>query len=63
MVAALLAALKAIPRIVDAFERLADVGVAYVAQQRKEAKDEKVDSLIDDIIARHPKRGVPDDQA
>jgi len=63
MVAALLAALKAIPRLVDAFERLADVGVAYVTQQRKVAKDEKVDALIDDIIARRPKRGMPDDKA
>ena len=63
MVAALLAALKAIPRLVEAFERLADVGVAYVTQQRKVAKDEKVDALIDDIIARRPKRGMPDDKA
>ena len=63
MVSALLAALKAIPRLVDAFERLTDVGVAYVTQQRKVAKDEKVDALIDDIIARRPKRGMPDDKA
>jgi hypothetical protein len=48
MFTSLLAALKAIPRIVDALERLADIGTAIAAQNRKGKKDE----MVDDLIAR-----------
>jgi hypothetical protein len=44
----LLAALKAVPKILDALERLVDVGTAIAAQNRKEGKDE----MVDDLIAR-----------
>ena len=47
MIVELLAAIKAVPRIVDALERLGDVGTAMVAQRRKDEKDE----LVEDIIA------------
>ena len=46
MLTSLLAALKAIPRLVDALERLADVGTAMAAQHRKDEKDKFVDDLI-----------------
>lgn len=49
----LLAAAKAIPRIVDALERLGDLGTAIAAQQRKDEKD-KV--LIDLIAAARERR-------
>jgi hypothetical protein len=49
----LLAAAKAIPRIVDALERLGDLGTAVAAQQRKDEKD-KV--LIDLIAAARERR-------
>lgn len=49
----LLAAAKAIPRIVDALERLGDLGTAIAAQQRKDEKD-KV--LVDLIAAARERR-------
>ena len=49
----LLAAAKAIPRIVDALERLGDLGTALAAQQRKDEKD-KV--LVDLIAAARERR-------
>ena len=42
----LLAAAKAIPRIVDALERLGDLGTAIAAQQRKDEKDKMLIDLI-----------------
>ncbi len=48
MLTSLLAALKAVPKILDALERLVDVGTAIAAQNRKEGKDE----MVDDLIAR-----------
>ena len=42
----LLAAAKAIPRIVDALERLGDLGTAIAAQQRKDEKDKVLIDLI-----------------
>lgn len=48
MFSTLLAALKAVPLIVDALNRLADVGTAIAAQNRKDEKDE----MVDDLIAR-----------
>lgn len=42
----LLAAAKAIPRIVDALERLGDLGTALAAQQRKDEKDKMLIDLI-----------------
>tara|TARA_R100000808_G_C2152469_1_gene161937 strand:- start:5004 stop:5234 length:231 start_codon:yes stop_codon:yes gene_type:complete len=56
MIPTLLAALKALPRICDVLERLADVGTAYVAQQRKEEKDELVDDLVARAVAARDKR-------
>ena len=56
MITEFLVALKAIPRIVDALERLGDVGTAMVAQQRKDEKDKAVNDLIADAIARRKQR-------
>ena len=56
MFSSLLAALKALPRIVDALERLADVGTALVAQGRKDKKDAMVDDLIARAIANRVSR-------
>jgi len=56
MIMEFLAAMRAIPRIVDALERLGDVGTAMAAQQRKDNKDEKVDDLIDAARARRERR-------
>ena len=46
MITELLAALKAIPRILDAIERLGDCITAQIAQQREDEKNTKVDDLI-----------------
>jgi hypothetical protein len=46
MIGELLAALKAVPRIVDALEQLGDVATAQMAQKRKDDKDKTVDDLI-----------------
>tara|TARA_B100001105_G_C22313522_1_gene409199 strand:+ start:602 stop:823 length:222 start_codon:yes stop_codon:yes gene_type:complete len=46
MIGELLAALKAVPRIVDALEQLGDCVSAQMAQKRKDDKDETVDDLI-----------------
>ena len=46
MIGELLAALKAVPRIVDALEQLGDVATAQMAQKRKDEKDKTVDDLI-----------------
>jgi hypothetical protein len=54
----LLAALKAVPKILDALERLVDVGTAIAAQNRKEGKDE----VVDDLIARAISRRMPKDK-
>jgi hypothetical protein len=54
----LLAALKAVPKILDALERLVDVGTAIAAQNRKEGKDE----MVDDLIARAISRRVSEDE-
>ena len=58
MLTSLLAALKAVPKILDALERLVDVGTAIAAQNRKEGKDE----VVDDLIARAISRRVPTDK-
>lgn len=47
MIAELLAAARALPRIVDALERLGDVATAAVVQRRKDEKVAVVDELID----------------
>ena len=59
MLTSLLAALKAGPKILDALERLVDVGTAIAAQNRKEGKDE----VVDDLIARAISRRVSEDKA
>ena len=59
MLTSLLAALKAVPKILDALERLVDVGTAIAAQNRKEGKDE----VVDDLIARAISRRVSEDKA
>jgi hypothetical protein len=56
MITELLAALKAIPRLVDAIERLGEVGTNMVAQKRKDEKDEAVNDIIANAIARHKQR-------
>ena len=59
MLTSLLAALNAVPKILDALERLVDVGTAIAAQNRKEGKDE----MVDDLIARAISRRVSKDKA
>ena len=56
MIGEFLAAMRAIPRIVDVLERLGDVGTAMAAQQRKDNKDEEVDALIAAARARREQR-------
>lgn len=56
MITEFVAAMKAIPRIVDALEGLMDVGTAMAAQQRKDNKDEEVDALIAAARARREQR-------
>jgi len=56
MITEFLAAMRAMPRIVDALERLGDVGTAIAAQQRKDEKDEKVDDLIAAARSRRKQR-------
>ena len=46
MIVDLLAALRAVPKILDALERLGDIHTAHVAQQRKDEKDKAVIDLI-----------------
>ncbi len=46
MIVDLLAALRAVPKILDALERLGDIHTAHVAQQRKNEKDKAVIDLI-----------------
>lgn len=52
----LLAALRAVPRILDALERLGDIATAQHAAHRKGVKDEGVDSLIDAARERRKQR-------
>lgn len=47
MITELLAALKAVPRILDAIERLGDIQTAQMANSRAEEKNQKVISAID----------------
>ena len=47
MIAELLTALKAVPRILDAIERLGDIQTAQMANSRAEEKNENVLSAID----------------
>ena len=61
MIGELLAALKAVPRIVDALEQLGDVATAQMAQKRKDDKDKKVDDLIDAARARRKQRLLDDE--
>ena len=56
MITELLAALRAVPRILDALERLGDIATAHHAAHRKEVKDEGVDSLIDAARKRREQR-------
>lgn len=56
MVTELLAALRAIPRIVDALERLGDVGTAMAAQRRKDEKDKVLEEIIAIARRRHDER-------
>ena len=46
MIVDLLAALRAVPKILDALERLGDIHTAHVAQQRKDEKDKAIIDLI-----------------
>jgi len=56
MITELLSALRAVPKILDALERIGTVMTAQMAQQRKGAKDEGVDSLIDAARDRRKQR-------
>ena len=56
MITELLAALRAVPRILDALERIGTVMTAQMAQQRKGVKDEKVDDLINAARERRKQR-------
>lgn len=56
MIGELLAALRAIPRIVDALERLGDVGTAIAAQRRKDEKDKLLEEIIATARRRHDER-------
>ena len=47
MIIELLTALKAIPRILEAIERLGDIQTAQMANSRAEEKNQKVLSAID----------------
>ena len=47
MIAELLTALKSVPRILDAIERLGDIHTAQMANSRAEEKNQKVLSAID----------------
>lgn len=56
MILDLLAALRAIPKIVNALERLNDVATAQLAQRRKDEKNEMVDDIIASAKSRREQR-------
>ena len=56
MISELLAALKAVPHILSALERLGDIQTAQMAQQRKDEKDKMVNDLIDAARERRLRR-------
>jgi len=56
MITELLAALRAVPKILDALERLGDCMTAQVAQQRKDDKNELVEDIITAAAARRKQR-------
>jgi hypothetical protein len=56
MITELLSALRAVPKILDALERIGTVMTAQMAQQRKGEKDEKVDDLINAAAVRRKQR-------
>ena len=56
MITELLAAARAVPKILDALERLGDVATAQLAQHRKEVKDGKVEDIISGARARRIER-------
>jgi len=56
MITELLAALRAVPKILDAIERLGDCMTAQLAQQRKDDKNEMVDDLISAAKSRREHR-------
>tara|TARA_R110002020_G_scaffold350360_1_gene563780 strand:+ start:289 stop:540 length:252 start_codon:yes stop_codon:yes gene_type:complete len=56
MITELLAALRAVPKILDALERLGDCMTAQLAQQRKDDKNEMVDDLISAAKSRREQR-------
>ena len=56
MITELLSALRAVPKILDALERIGNVMTAQMAAQRKGEKDETVDRLIDLARERRQQR-------
>lgn len=56
MIGELLAALRAIPHIVDALNRLTDAATVMAASKRKEDKDELVKELIASARRRREQR-------
>lgn len=56
MISEVLAALRAIPRIVDALNQLSDVAVAQMAQRRMESKNEDIEDIIAAATARREQR-------
>lgn len=59
MLTSLLAALRSVPRLVAALERLADAGTVIAAQHRKDEKDK----VVDDLIALALSKRMPKDEA
>mgnify|MGYP000468706694 CR=1 FL=1 len=56
MILAALRGLAALPRIIDAIERLQDVAVAQMAQRRMENKNEDIEVIIARATARRKQR-------
>ena len=59
MLTSLLAALRSVPRLVEALERLAVAGTVIAAQHRKDEKDK----VVDDLIALALSKRMPKDEA
>ena len=56
MITELLAALKAVPRILDALERLADATTVMAAKERAKEKNELLETLVDRARAARDER-------
>tara|TARA_Y100000593_G_scaffold91693_1_gene181204 strand:+ start:999 stop:1229 length:231 start_codon:yes stop_codon:yes gene_type:complete len=52
----LLTAIRAVPRILDCLERLADAGTVMAAQGRRDEKNEMVEDLVARAVAARDER-------